>query len=262
METELVVRQDTEPGVRVLALNRPERLNAITTDLIEVLHGRLDDVETDPEIRVVILTGAGRGFCAGADLMGGWDEAPSETNFTPADRSYLGQRRISQLVARIHSIPKVFIAAVNGPAAGGGFALALACDIRLGSTTAKFLVANVKIGLSAGEMGISYLLPRIIGGGHATDLMLTGRTVHADEALALGLISQVHEPDALLDAASDRARLVLSNPAFGVELSKEMLAAGRDAPSLDYAILLENRTQVLAGYSGDIAKAIENFRTR
>src|SRR5580704_17866383 len=155
-------------GVRRVLLNRPERLNAIDDGLITDLHAALDVIEADPACRVVILTGAGRGFCAGFDLKGGdYDGDPA--TFALAEL-LASLKRLSGVALRLHELSRVVIAAVNGPAAGGGFALACAADMRVAAPTATFLAANVKIGVSGGEMGLSWRLPRLIGEGRAAEL--------------------------------------------------------------------------------------------
>ena len=154
--------------------------------LIAGLHEAIDAVEQDRSCRAVILTGAGRGFCAGFDMKGGdYDGDPTSR---PLADLLAGQKRLSGIALRLHELPKAVIAAVNGPAAGGGFALAVAADIRVASDTAVFLAANVKIGVSGGEMGLSWRLPRLIGLARATELLLTGRRMTAEEALAAGLV--------------------------------------------------------------------------
>ena len=251
---------DCRCGVRTITLDRPERLNAITPELVEGLHHALDVVEADPACRVAILTGAGRGFCAGADLRAAWDCALGGDVAAPVEESYANQRRWSAVVVRMRSMPVVFIAAVNGPAAGGGLALALAADLRIASTTATFLVANIKIGLSGGEMGISYLLPRLVGSGRAAEMMYSGRGVDADEAAAWGLVNRVVEPDELPGAATHLAEQICANAPFGVALTKEMFQVALDAVSLEHAVVLENRTQVLAAFSSGPAEAVAAFR--
>jgi enoyl-CoA hydratase/carnithine racemase len=249
--------------VEVITLNRPDRLNAITSELVEELHQALDAVMVDDSCRALIITGAGRGFCAGFDLKSDMatDAARAERT-TTVSQGYKDQRRWGDLVAHVRRVMVPVIAAVNGPAAGGGFALALAADLRVASTAASFLVANVKIGLSGGEMGISYFLPRLVGAGRAAELMLTGRKIDATESERWGLVNRLVEPDALITAASSLAAEVTANPPFAVRLTKEMLQFGVDSPSLDATLVLENRTQSLAGQSGEIAEAVEAFRTR
>ena len=258
--TDVVRLEEIRPGVRLVTLNRPDSLNAITENVIDGLHGAFDSIAADPTCRVVIITGAGRGFCAGFDLKVGWEGAPGMAGATPVQDNYRGQQHLSSLVTRMRALPAPVIAAVNGAAAGGGFALALAADIRVASVRAKFGVANVKIGLSGGEMGISYFLPRLVGTGRANEMMLTGRTVAADEAFSWGLVNRVVEADEVVPAAVTLAEQIATNAPFGVALTKEMSSLGADAPSLQHALVLENRTQILAGFSSDLAEAITAFR--
>ena len=240
-----------------ITMNRPDRLNAIDDSFIEAMHAALDRVEAEPDVRAVVLTGAGRGFCAGADLQA----IPDLAHRTSADL-YRGQQRLAEMSVRLHELPVPVVAAVNGPAAGGGFALAAACDLRVASTAAHFLAANVRIGVSGGEMGLSWLLPQLLGRARATELLLTGRCIDAAEALAWGLVNRLVGPAVgeVVGAAIELAHLVAANPAFGVRLTKEMLRATGTAASLREAVLLENRTQVLAVYAGDIDQATAGFR--
>jgi len=250
-----VVRlESAEPGIALVTLNRPERLNAIDDAFIERLHEVLDVLEHDDALRAVVLTGAGRGFCAGADLKSTHDLAARTS-----DALYRGQQRLAQLSVRLHELPVPVVAAVNGPAAGGGFALAAACDLRVAAPSAHFSVANVRIGISGGEMGLSWLLPQALGRARATELLLTGRRLPADEALAWGFLNRVAD-DAVAEALG-LARAVAANPEFGVRLTKEMLRTTAAAASLRDAVLLENRTQVLAVFAGDVDAAMAEFRS-
>jgi enoyl-CoA hydratase len=245
-------------GIQRLTLNRPERLNAVDRDFVASLHAALDEVDRDSSCRVVLLTGAGRGFCAGFDMKGG------DYSGNPDDRGVAelmaGQRRLAGLAVRLHELPVVVIAAVNGAAAGGGFALALAADIRLASETAFFLAANVKIGLSGGEMGLTWRLPRLIGEGRAAELLLTGRRMDAGEALAVGLVTGVVPPDQLMDTALSVAGQVIATAPFGAWMTKELLDANASAGSLRHAVQNESRTQVLCNFTGDLAEAVAAFR--
>jgi enoyl-CoA hydratase len=164
------------------------------------------------------------------------------------------------LPERIRSLRAPVIAAVNGPAAGGGLALALAADLRVCSATAKFVVANIRLGLSGGEMGIAYLLPRLVGTARAAELMFTGRPLLPEEALGWGIVNRVADP--ALDAALELAGQICENPTFGVEQTKEVLQLAVDAPGLAAAIALENRTQVLASTGAEMAAAIAERRAR
>ncbi|HVV31148.1 MAG TPA: enoyl-CoA hydratase/isomerase family protein [Mycobacteriales bacterium] len=251
-----ILVEDPRPGVRRIVFNRPERLNAITAQLIADMHDALDDIGRDSSVRAVVLTGSGRGFCAGADIKGGWVEASGGS----ATENYRQQYRLSELAIRLTELRVPVIAAVNGPAVGGGFALALSADIRYASIAASFAVANVRIGLSGGEMGMSYLLPRTVGRGKAAELMLSGRKVDAQEALACHLVERVVAPEALDGAVDELLGQILQNAPFGVSLTKEMLMFGDDAGSFRQAVLLDNRTQLVAGASGDVAEAVAAFR--
>jgi enoyl-CoA hydratase len=248
------------PGVRVLTLNRPERLNALDPELVEALRAALHDADGDAVCRVVLLTGAGRGFCAGFDLHSeGAGELASGTA-PPVRERLQGQARWSGLAGLIRGIRPVVIAAVNGVAAGGGLALALAADLRVASPAASFVVANVRIGLSGGEMGIAYALPRLVGVGRAAELMLTGRTLGADEAQAWGLVNEL--ADDVVPATLELAGHIVANSPFGVETTKELLGLAVDAPSFDAVVALENRTQVLASFTQDMADAVAAFGRR
>lgn len=253
--------QEAEPGIAVVTLDRPEHLNTINDAWIDDFHAILDHLERERRLRVVIITGAGRAFCAGADLK---QEGPIITA-SGAARTYAGlqgQERLAAIVSRLCRLPQPVIAAVNGAAAGGGFALTLAADIRIASSSAHFHVANARIGLSAGECGISWLFPRLVGLSRCFELMLTGRRFDADEALAIGLLSKVVEPQALLDCAMAMARAIAGNAALGVWMTKELVYGNLGAASLDAALLLENRTQVLCALSGDVDEAAQAFREK
>jgi enoyl-CoA hydratase len=246
-----------EDGIITLTLDRPERLNAITDELVEDVHVALSTVETEPGVRVLVLTGVGRGFCAGADLRESVAEGGAAARPTPA--LYARQRRWSQLSVRLHELPVPVIAAVNGPAVGGGFALALACDIRLAADTAYFCAANVRIGLTGGEMGLTWLLTYAVGASVAAELLLTARNCDAGEALSRGLVSRVVSASELLPAALDVARLIRANPAFGVLLTKEMLRVAPREATLRQALVLEDRSQSLSVHSGDADRASARF---
>ena len=176
MSTLLVTQP--QPGVTQLTLNRPEKLNAMNAELIEDLHGALDDIATDRACRAVVLTGAGRGFCAGLDLTG-YGTAPGGEGLGPVQAGFSTQTHIARLIPHLRSLPVPVIAAVNGPAAGGGLALALGSDIRIAGASARFNVAFVRVGLSGCDIGVSWLLPRLIGASRAWELMLTGRIIDA-----------------------------------------------------------------------------------
>jgi enoyl-CoA hydratase len=237
-------------GVSVITMNRPDKLNAMTAEMVEMLHEALSSVSRDRDARVVILTGAGRGFCAGLDL-GGYGEAPGYQWNGSVERGFAVQKHIASLIPRLRSLPQPVIAAVNGPASGGGFALVLGSDIRIAATTARFNAAFIRIGLSACDIGTSWLLPRLIGAARAQELMLTGRLFDAEEALRIGLVTDVVPQEVLLDAALTKAEEIKLNTPLGVALTKEGMWSALEIPGMQAAIDMENRQQIMASFSDD-----------
>ena len=244
-------------GIIVARLNRPERLNAITFKMFDEFIELQADVDADNDARVLVITGEGRAFCAGLDL----DQA-AELPQMPAAVMLAGQETWARSIAGFRHMDKPVIAAVNGAAAGAGMAIALAADIRVASTAAKFNAAFIKIGLTGGDVGTSWLLPRLIGLGRAYEMLLTGRFVEAEEALRIGLVTDVTEPEALMDKALAVAELICGNSPVGVRLTKQVVQVNVDAPSLDAAIALENRNQVLAVQTADMSEALNAFREK
>lgn len=255
IEARELTLEEAQPGIGLLTLRRPHRLNALSWGLIDDLHEALGALARTPALRVLILTGEGRGFCSGLDIA---DEQALTGHSVQA--GYERQERVASLATALRGLPQPVIAAVNGPAAGGGLALALAADVRLCTPLARFNVAFVRIGLSGGDVGVSYLLPRIVGLGAASEMMLTGRLVDAEEALRTGLVNRVVEADRLLDEAVGLAREICANSPFGVRMTKQVLRLNCDAPSLEAAIELENRTQALAAQTEDLREAVAAFR--
>jgi len=248
------------PDIAVVTLDRPEKLNALNFELVEALHQALDDIHRNGQCRVVVLTGAGRGFCSGLDLT---DPNPPEAGGgLEFPRSGLRwQERIAELTTRIQSLRQPVIAAVNGPAYGGGFAIALACDIRVAGPAARFCTQFIKLGIGGCDIGVSYTLPRVVGAGQAFDLILTARTVEAAEALQLGLVSRLATGSALDDALAI-AETLCSYGKFGVESTKQVLWANLEAASLQAALHVENRSQILASTAGELAVATKAFAER
>ena len=242
------------PGIAQITLNRPAKLNAMTAEMVEMLHHAISSVGTNRDVRVVVLTGAGRGFCAGLDL-GGYGEAPGYQWQGAVEKGFAVQKHIASLIPRMRSIPQPIIAAVNGPASGGGFALVLGSDVRLASQSARFNAAFIRIGLSACDIGTSWLLPRLIGAARAQELMLTGRLFDADEASRIGLVVDVVPDEALLDAAFVKAREIMLNSPIGVALTKEGMWSALEIPGLQAAIDMENRQQIMASFSDDAREA-------
>jgi enoyl-CoA hydratase len=255
MAASLIVDR-ARPDVAIITFNRPTSLNSMSTGLVHDLRAVLAELGTDPEVRVVILTGAGRGFSSGHALGelesgtgGGWDLTGTMEN----------QRLFSDLVLAINELPQVVIAAVNGPAAGGGLAMALAADTRVCSKSARFNAAFVRLGVSGCDVGVSYLLPRIVGPTLAFEMMLTGRLIDADEALRSGLVLRIVPDGEVLAAALEVADRIVMNSPFGVRMTKRVMWTNLDAPSLRHAIALEDHTQVMATRHPEHREAISAF---
>lgn len=244
-----------EDNIARITLNRPERLNAIDGAMIDGVDQALDALGGG-DYRVAILTGAGRGFCAGADLSGTGEAWTKPKPNTPAFKvNYDSQVRLADLFTRLYELPTPVIAAVNGVAVGGGLAFTLVSDIRVASEHARFGSVFIKAGFSSMDMGTSYLLPKIVGAGVARELMLTGRIIDADEAYRIKLVHEVVAADELMAAALRKAREIAANNAYGVWQTKIGLNAALDAPSLRHAIELENRTQILTGFTNNPTEA-------
>jgi enoyl-CoA hydratase/carnithine racemase len=240
----VLLEEPAGSGILVIRLNRPERLNAINHSMVEAIETTCERLTNDPQTRVVVLTGAGRGFCSGLDLRDFGTGIP-DLEGSVADRMRF-QERMAALPLKIRALPQAVIAAVNGPCVGGGMALCLAADIRLCSTSASFGNAAILLGLSGGEMGMSYHLPRIVGTSVAADWMISGRAVSAEEADRRGLVSQLVEPEALLDRSVELASHIAKLSPLAVQLTKRALQVNTDAADLFSAMELENRNQVLA----------------
>ena len=244
------------PGITRITLNRPDKLNAMTTELVEGLHQALDGRRG--------RSGRAASWCSPAP---GEASAPASTCAATARRrtptglgrtqaGFAVQHHIARLIPHLRSLPQPVIAAVNGPATGGGFALVLGSDIRIAAATARFNAAFIRIGLSACDIGTSWLLPRLVGAARAHELMLTGRLFDADEAERIGLVTEVVPDDALLDAAYTKAGEIMLNTPFGVALTKEGMWSALEIPGQQAAIDLENRQQIMASFSADHREAM------
>jgi enoyl-CoA hydratase len=253
--------QRPSSSITVLTLNRPEKLNALSFDLVEEFHAALDEISADNSARVVVLTGAGRGFCSGLDLTA-IGPSPAAAGTKGPRSGMRSQERIADLPARLRRLRQPVIAAVNGPAYGGGFALALASDLRVASASARFCAQFIKVGVGGCDIGISYTLPRLLWAARAFDLMLTAREVDSDEALRIGLVSDVVADGLVVERALELAELLCGYTPFGVEMTKQVMWANLDAPSLEVALHMENRTQILAGTGGEIMEAVAAFGQR
>ena len=246
-----------EEGLAVLRLQRASRMNAMDVPSMRRLKDELDALAADRRVRVLVLTGEGRGFCAGLDLKSVLDEQGRYG--LNATASYELQMVFDSVMRRLRSMDAAVIAAVNGVAVGAGFGLSLCADIRFASTAASFHVGAVKVGLSAGECGISYHLPRLIGAGRAFELMLTGRPIDVQEAERIGLVAGVTEPEQLMPRALACARQILANSPYSTLHTKRVMWNNLDAPSLESALDFENHVQVLALMTQDFGEAALAF---
>ena len=246
------------PQVARITLNRPERRNAMNAPLLAGLYDAFGALRDDRTCRVIVLTGAGAGFCAGLDLAEGV-RLPDLATLGRPQAGMRVQQHIANLIPLMRSQPQPIISAVNGAASGGGLALTLGSDIRVAAASARFNVAFIRVGLSACDIGTSWILPRLIGASRAYELMLTGRFVDADEAYRIGLITSIAADDALMDAALAAAELILANGPFGVRMTKEVMWSQLEIGSMQAGIDLENRTQVLASFAGDMEEAMAAF---
>jgi enoyl-CoA hydratase/carnithine racemase len=255
---ELVQRTELRPGVVQLTLSRPDKLNALTAPLVAELHEQLRLLAADPACRAVVLTGDGRGFCAGLDLAGFGVVAGTE-DAGPVQRSWAVQRTIAELVQEIRRMPQPVIAAVNGPAAGGGLALVCASDIRIAATTAVFATSFIRIGVTGCDIGTSWLLPRLVGAARAHELMLTSRRFDAAEALRIGLITDAVPPEQLGPAVDAMLDALLQAPPMSLALTKQGMWLALEIPSFDAMIEVENRQQILTGQTADAREAMAAY---
>lgn len=244
------------PDIGVITLNRPERLNALTHDVVDALVARLKEATAQERCRALVLTGAGRGFCAGLDIAANINADADTVRSLPVRMA--GQEKFASMIRTIRSVRQPVVAAVNGAAAGAGLGLALACDVRVAAASASFHVAAVKIGLSAGECGISYHLPRHIGSARAFEHMLTGRPITGADAERYGLVSRIVDDGKALEAALGIAREITRNSPFAVWQTKQVMWANLDA-GFEGALAVENRAQILAVHTDDAREAMRAF---
>ena len=220
------------PEVAVVTLNRPERMNSMAFDVMMPLLEELRALRADNDVRAVVLTGAGRGFCSGADQSGERGRVPHIDGLTQPSVALRAMEVLDDVVLTLRGLHQPVIAAVNGPAIGGGLCLALACDIRVAADPAYFRAAGINNGLTASELGLSYLLPRAIGSSRAAEIMLTGRDVSADEASHIGLVSTIVPSESLLEHCVALGSQIAAFSRPGVELTKKTLWSSLDASSL------------------------------
>lgn len=245
---------DERDGIARLTMNRPERLNALNPVLATALRTYFQQLEQRHEVRVVILQGAGRAFCAGLDLK----EQPDGRDLG-VEGMYAVQRSIRDIMLAMRRCPQPIISVIQGAASGGGMTLALASDIRLATPDARMNAAFIRIGLTGCDMGASYFLPRMVGSSAAAEYLLTGRFIDAPRALGLGLYSRVDDLPALQQEAEALARDMLRTNPLGLRLTKDGLSHAIDAGSLDAVLAMEDRQQVLCSQSAAFGEGMRAF---
>jgi enoyl-CoA hydratase/carnithine racemase len=248
-----------DDGVDRVTLNRPGSLNALDPALIDALNDYFESLQRNRATRVVVLRGAGSAFCAGLDLKDAVKRHAGQQEPPGVLDSLDSQRRIADIVVLMRRCPQPIIALVQGAAAGGGFALALAADIRIATKSARMNCAFIKLGLGGCDIGTSYFLPRLVGVSVASELILTGRFIGAERALAVGLVSEVVEEGGLEAAAAPYVDAMMTASPAGLRLSKECLNMSVDAGSIEAVIAMEDRNQVLCSRSEDFNEGIRAF---
>ena len=231
------------PGVALVTLNRPERMNAMAFDVMIPFKATLEAISYDNDVRVVVITGAGHGFCSGADLEDP-GTLPRVDGLTLTSIARRALELLDDVILTLRRMHQPVIGAINGAAIGGGLCLSLATDIRIASDSAYFRAAGINNGLTASELGLSYLLPRAIGSSRAFDIMLSGRDVNAEEAERIGLVSRAVPQEQLLDTCYELAERIMGYSRVGIEVTKRLLWSSLDAGSLSSHIDHEGHAQL------------------
>jgi enoyl-CoA hydratase len=244
-----------------LTLNRPDSLNALNPTMVAELTDYFRGLANRQERRIVVLKGAGRAYCAGLDIKAG-GATQEALKLGTVQQGLVSQRQIAEIYIAMRRCPQPIVSLISGAACGGGFSLAMASDIRIADTTAKMNCAYIRIGLGGCDMGSSYFLPRLVGASIAAELILTGKFINAERSRELGLVSQVVEPGQLEAAVEEDLQLMLTNSPLGLRLSKEALNVNIDIGSLEAAIALEDRNQILCAQTADSQEAMAAFVQR
>ncbi|MHA1379736.1 MAG: enoyl-CoA hydratase/isomerase family protein [Candidatus Helarchaeota archaeon] len=269
-EFETIIFEKRENSIWIVRLNRPDKLNALSIQLLEEFNEILDYLEWNFDCRVLIITGMGKAFCAGLDLK----EFPLIRKAKSPEKykhhqflntgdviktNFYAQKWIANVILKMRRVPQPIIAAVNGAATGGGFTIAMAADIRIASEKARFNNAFIKIGVSGTDLGSSYFLPRLIGLSRASELLYTGRFMDAQEADRIGFVSKVVPHDELMKTADAMAHEMITKSPLGLRLTKEGINMAIDSPSLEATILMENRNQVITASTKDAPEGVISF---
>ncbi|MEU4340625.1 enoyl-CoA hydratase [Nocardia sp. NPDC023852] len=250
------------PHVALVTLNRPERMNAMAFDVMIPLREALEEVSADNDVRVIVLTGAGHGFCSGADLQSA-GKVPNIDGLTVTSVARRSMDLLNDVMITLRRLNQPVIGAINGAAIGGGFCLAVGADIRIAAEDAYFRAAGINNGLTSAELGISYLLPRAIGTSRAFEIMLSGRDVDATEAERIGLVTRAVPAAKLLDTCYDLAEQIIGFSRVGTELTKRMLWSGMEAGSFESHMQHEGMAQLYVRLTtGNFDEAIRARRDR
>lgn len=254
----VVLVDKPDPQIAVVTLNRPERLNAMSIELVLELAEAFEGIRADNACRVIVLTGSGRAFCSGLDLKD-HGAVPGIDGLQIGQIAQRSMHVYSRLTPLMRSLPQPVIAAVNGDAYGGGMCLSLAAELRFAAEGSRFNATGIVNGLSSTEMGASWLLPRLVGAAHSNDLLLTGRVIDADEALRMGLVSRVVPANELLDVTLATAGRMAAFSAYGLAMTKSTIWANLEVGSLAAAQELEDRNQLMMGFTGNLPEAMRAF---
>ncbi len=242
----------------VVTLNRPDRLNAMSIELVIELDAALRQVADDNDTSVVVLTGAGRGFCSGLDLKD-YGIIPNIDGLQVGRIAQRSMRYYSRLIMTMRQMPQPILAAINGVAYGGGMCLSLAAELRIAGESAEFNSTGIVNGLTSTELGASWLLPRLVGAAHSNDMLLTGRKIDAAEALRMGLVSRVLPDDELMPEVLALAARMCEFSPYGLQMTKEIIWVNLENPSLQAAIEIEDRNQLMLGFTENLPEAIRAF---
>jgi enoyl-CoA hydratase/carnithine racemase len=253
------IRTESRGAIEIVSLNRPAQRNAVTPEMIAELTEYFAALHDRPSTRVVILRGNGTEFCAGAELGSSAFAAPGKGR---PQRQLKIQQNYSSVIRLMRSCPQPIVGLAHGAACGAGFSFLLACDVRFAAESARMNAAYIRIGVGGCDMGSGYLLPRLVGLSVASELLLTGRFLSAERAKAIGLVSDIAPVDTLLDRGLEFAEEMLRTSPMGLRLTKQALNALIDAPSLDAALMMEDRQQVILLETHDHVEAIAAFRER
>lgn len=250
-----IILVEARGAIEIISLNRPDKLNTMDEPLVAALLDYFTGLRNRVDVRVIILRGNGRAFCAGLDLAG-WAR---DLDVGGVHLSWRTQRMIAEVMQAMRRCPQPIISLVQGPACGGGFSLMLSSDVRYCTPDLRANAAYIKIGLGGCDMGASYFLPRLVGSSVASEFLLTGKFMSAQKALSCGLVSEICEPEALLDAGLALAEEMLLTSPMGLRLTKDALNINLDAGSMEAAFALEDRQQVMLAQTADSKEAVAAF---